>query len=452
MMGFKPQGKKPFMMMTPKEIVHALDQFIVGQTEAKKAVAIALRNRWRRNQLPESLRQEVTPKNILMIGPTGVGKTEIARRLAKLAQAPFLKIEATKFTEVGYVGRDVDSIIRDLMETAIKMQREKAIKAVQLKAESNAEERILDALLPPARGFEDQSQHHMADTRQKFRKKLREGKLDDKEIEIELEMPRPRVEVMGMPGMEEMTQHLQSMFEALHQNKKQPQRLTIKDALKRLIEEESQKLINQEEIKAKALEAVEQNGIVFLDEIDKVAKRQETSGGDVSREGVQRDLLPLIEGCTITTKYGMVKTDHILFIASGAFHLAKPSDLIPELQGRLPIRVELQSLSVEDFVRILTEPKASLIKQVTALLATEGVQLEFTTEGIERLAQIAHDVNENTENIGARRLHTVMERLLEDLSFHAPEKSGETFTIDAEFVEKCLGELAKDQDLSQYIL
>jgi len=439
-------------MMTPKEIVHALDQFIVGQADAKKAVAIALRNRWRRSQLPEALRQEVTPKNILMIGPTGVGKTEIARRLAKLADAPFLKIEATKFTEVGYVGRDVDSIIRDLMETAIKMQREKAMKAVQVKAEANAEERILDALLPPVRGFEEQSHDNMSDTRQKFRKKLREGQLDDKEIEIDLETPLPHVEIMGMPGMEEMTQQLQGMFENLNKGKKQKQRLTIKEALKQLTEEEAQRLINQEEIKAKALESVEQNGIVFLDEIDKVAKRADASGGDVSREGVQRDLLPLIEGNTVSTKYGMVKTDHILFIASGAFHLAKPSDLIPELQGRLPIRVELQSLTVEDFVRILTEPKASLIKQAKALLETEGVTIEFTPEGIQRIAQIAYDVNENTENIGARRLHTVMERLLEEISFHAPEKSGETVIIDEALVNERLGELAKDQDLSQYIL
>ncbi|WP_459819018.1 ATP-dependent protease ATPase subunit HslU [Galenea microaerophila] len=439
-------------MMTPKEIVHALDQFIVGQAEAKKAVAIALRNRWRRSQLPEELRQEVTPKNILMIGPTGVGKTEIARRLAKLADAPFLKIEATKFTEVGYVGRDVDSIIRDLVETAIKMQRDKAMKAVQTKAEANAEERILDTLLPPARGFEEQSHDNMADTRQKFRKKLREGQLDDKEIEIDLQAPMPQVEIMGMPGMEEMTQQLQGLFENLNKGKKQKQRLTIKEALKQLTEEEAHRLINQEEIKAKALEAVEQNGIVFLDEIDKVAKRQETSGGDVSREGVQRDLLPLIEGNTVSTKYGMVKTDHILFIASGAFHLTKPSDLIPELQGRLPIRVELQSLSVIDFVHILTEPKASLIKQAKALLATEGVTIEFTHDGIQRIAEIAHEVNKSTENIGARRLHTVMEKLLEEISFHAPDKAGETVVIDQALVDERLGELAKDQDLSQYIL
>ncbi len=439
-------------MMTPKEIVHALDQFIVGQSDAKKAVAIALRNRWRRSQLPENLRQEVTPKNILMIGPTGVGKTEIARRLAKLADAPFLKIEATKFTEVGYVGRDVDSIIRDLVETAIKMQKEKAMQAVQTKAEARAEERILDTLLPPARGFEEASHDNMAETRQKFRKKLREGQLDDKEIEIDLERPLPQVEIMGMPGMEDMTQQLQGMFENLNKGKKQKRKLPIKEALKQLIEEEAQALINQEEIKAQALESVEQNGIVFLDEIDKVAKRQEASGGDVSREGVQRDLLPLIEGNTVSTKYGMVKTDHILFIASGAFHLTKPSDLIPELQGRLPIRVELQSLTVEDFVRILTEPKASLIKQAKALLATEGVEIDFTLAGIERIAQIAFDVNENTENIGARRLHTVMERLLEEISFHAPEKSGETVVIDETLVNERLGELAQNQDLSQYIL
>jgi ATP-dependent HslUV protease ATP-binding subunit HslU len=439
-------------MMTPKEIVHALDQFIVGQSDAKKAVAIALRNRWRRSQLPEELRQEVTPKNILMIGPTGVGKTEIARRLAKLADAPFLKIEATKFTEVGYVGRDVDSIIRDLMETAIKMQREKAMKEVQIKAEAAAEERILDILLPPARGFEEQSHDNMSDTRQKFRKKLREGNLDDKEIEVDLTAPMPQVEIMGMPGMEDMTQQLQGLFENINKGKKQKRKLPIKEALKQITEEEAQRLINQDEIKAKAVESVEQNGIVFLDEIDKVAKRADASGGDVSREGVQRDLLPLIEGNTVSTKYGMIKTDHILFIASGAFHLAKPSDLIPELQGRLPIRVELQSLTVEDFVRILTEPKASLIKQAIALLKTEGVEIEFTPLGIERIAQIAYDVNENTENIGARRLHTVMERLLEEISFHAPEKSGETIVIDENIVNERLGELAADQDLSQYIL
>ncbi len=439
-------------MMTPKEIVHSLDSHIVGQADAKRAVAIALRNRWRRNQLPDELRHEVTPKNILMIGPTGVGKTEIARRLAKLANAPFLKIEATKFTEVGYVGRDVDSIIRDLVENAMKITREQAMKKMQSKAEDAAEERILDILLPPARGREEESHDNMADTRQKFRKKLREGQLDDKEIELDLNTPPKHVEIMAAPGMEEMTQQLQSMFEGLSQHKKEKRKLTIKKALKALTEEEAQKLINQDDIKAQAIESVEQNGIVFIDEIDKVAKRQDTSGGDVSREGVQRDLLPLIEGCTVNTKYGMIKTDHILFIASGAFHLSKPSDLIPELQGRLPIRVELQSLRVKDFVRILTEPTASLTQQAVALMKTEGVDLVFTEEGIQRLAEIAYQVNEGTENIGARRLHTVLERLLEEVSFDAPNLAGSTVTITQAFVEERLGELAINQDLSQYIL
>ena len=439
-------------MMTPKEIVHSLDSHIVGQAEAKRAVAIALRNRWRRSQLGDDLRSEVTPKNILMIGPTGVGKTEIARRLAKLANAPFLKIEATKFTEVGYVGRDVDSIIRDLAESAVKMTREHAMKNVQRQAEDKAEERILDILLPPARGREEESYDNMSETRQKFRKRLREGDLNDKEIELDLAAAPAHVEIMGAPGMEEMTQQLQGMFEGLGKGKKEKRKLSIKKALKALTEEEAQRLINEEDIKSQAIENVEQNGIVFIDEIDKVAKRQEAGGGDVSREGVQRDLLPLIEGSTISTKYGMIKTDHILFIASGAFHLAKPSDLIPELQGRLPIRVELKSLRVEDFVRILTEPKAALTTQAIALLKTEGVDLSFTEEGIQRLAEIAYQVNESTENIGARRLHTVLERLLEDVSFEAPTMSGARIEVTAAMVDERLGELAVDQDLSQYIL
>ena len=439
-------------MMTPKEIVHSLDAHIVGQADAKRAVAIALRNRWRRNQLSDELRHEVTPKNILMIGPTGVGKTEIARRLAKLSNAPFLKIEATKFTEVGYVGRDVDSIIRDLAESAMKMTREQAMKGMQRKAEDAAEERVLDILLPPARGREEESHDTMSDTRQKFRKRLREGTMDDKEIELDLKAAPTQVEIMGAPGMEEMTQQLQGMFEGLGQGKTEKRKLSIKKALKALTEEEAQKLVNEDEIKAKAVESVEQNGIVFIDEIDKVAKRQDAGGGDVSREGVQRDLLPLIEGCTVTTKFGMIKTDHILFIASGAFHVSKPSDLIPELQGRLPIRVELQSLRVEDFVRILTEPTASLTQQAIALLKTEGVDLTFTEAGIQRLAEIAFDVNEGTENIGARRLHTVLERLLEEVSFDAPTMSGRSFEVTEDFVNERLGELAVDQDLSQYIL
>jgi ATP-dependent HslUV protease ATP-binding subunit HslU len=439
-------------MMTPKEIVHELDTHIIGQTDAKRAVAIALRNRWRRMQLSSDLRAEVTPKNILMIGPTGVGKTEIARRLAKLANAPFIKVEATKFTEVGYVGRDVDSIIRDLVDNAVKMQRDQALKNVERRAEDAAEERILDILLPPARGREDESHEAMADTRQKFRKKLREGQLDDKEIEIDVRMAPAHVEIMAPPGMEDMTSQLQDMFESLGSSKKQKRKLLIKKAFKFLVEEEAQKLINDDDLKSQAVENVEQNGIVFIDEIDKVAKRSDSGGGDVSREGVQRDLLPLIEGSTISTKYGMIKTDHILFIASGAFHMTKPSDLIAELQGRLPIRVELKSLRVEDFVRILTEPKAALTTQAIALLKTEGVELDFTQDGIQRLAEIAYQVNESTENIGARRLHTVMERLLEEVSFHAPDQAGQKVLVDAAFVDQRLGELAKDQDLSQYIL
>lgn len=439
-------------MMTPKEIVHSLNSHIVGQADAKRAVAIALRNRWRRSQLNDDLRMEVTPKNILMIGPTGVGKTEIARRLAKLTNAPFLKIEATKFTEVGYVGRDVDSIIRDLAESAVKMTRETAMKKVTRDAEDKAEERILDILLPPARGREEDSYDNMSETRQKFRKRLREGDLDNKEIELDLSATPSHVEILGAPGMEEMTQQLQGMFEGLGQGKKEKRKLPIKQALKALVDEEAQRLVNEDDIKTQAIENVEQNGIVFIDEIDKVAKRQEAGGGDVSREGVQRDLLPLIEGSTISTKFGMIKTDHILFIASGAFHLSKPSDLIPELQGRLPIRVELQSLKVEDFVSILTEPKAALTTQAIALLKTEGVDLSFTEDGIQRLAEIAFQVNESTENIGARRLHTVLERLLEDVSFEAPSMPGARVEVNAAMVDERLGELAIDQDLSQYIL
>ncbi|MPQ76717.1 ATP-dependent protease ATPase subunit HslU [Hydrogenovibrio sp. JE_KL2] len=440
-------------MMTPKEIVHELDHHIIGQNDAKKSVAIALRNRWRRSQLSEELRQEVTPKNILMIGPTGVGKTEIARRLAKLANAPFIKVEATKYTEVGYVGREVDSIIKDLVESAVKMVREQEMVCVQSQAADIAENQILDTLLPPARGHESESYDNMAETRQKFRKRLREGELNDKEIEIDLEARSPHVEIMGAPGMEEMTSQLQDMLEGMNRGKKQKRKLPIKQAMRILTEEAASHLIDLEDIKAKAVESVEQQGIVFIDEIDKVAKRHESgSGGDVSREGVQRDLLPLIEGSTVSTKYGMVKTDHILFIASGAFHLSKPSDLIPELQGRLPIRVELQSLKVEDFVRILTEPKAALTKQAIALLQTEGVNIEFSESGIQRLAEIAFQVNETTENIGARRLHTVMEHLLEEVSFNAPDNNGQQIMIDRDFVEARLGDLAQDQDLSQYIL
>ncbi|WP_299314727.1 ATP-dependent protease ATPase subunit HslU [uncultured Halomonas sp.] len=437
--------------MTPREIVHALDQYIIGQQDAKRAVAIALRNRWRRMQLDSDLRQEVTPKNILMIGPTGVGKTEIARRLAKLARAPFIKVEATKFTEVGYVGRDVDSIIRDLTEAAIKLVREQAKEEVGHRAEDAAEDRILDALLPPPRGQEEAPRQDSG-TRQIFRKKLREGQLDDKEIDIELTQQGPGIDIMTPPGMEEMTQQLSSLFSGMGKQKTETRRVTVKDAFALLRDEEASKLVNEEEIKARAIEAVEQHGIVFLDEIDKVAKGSgQSSGGEVSREGVQRDLLPLIEGSTVSTKYGMVKTDHILFIASGAFHLSRPSDLIPELQGRLPIRVELNALTPEDFKRILTEPSAALTKQYQALLATEGLAIEFTADGIERIAQIAWQVNEGTENIGARRLHTVMERLLEEASYKGSD-IGTPLTIDAAYVDSQLGELAMDEDLSRYIL
>ena len=439
--------------MTPREIVHELNRHIIGQDDAKRSVAIALRNRWRRAQLDDEMRNEVTPKNILMIGPTGVGKTEIARRLARLANAPFVKVEATKFTEVGYVGKDVESIIRDLVETAVKQVREQEIKKVEQRAEDSAEERILDVLLPPARSTDGQSEQSSS-TRQIFRKKLREGALNDKEIEIELSQTAAGVEIMAPPGMEEMTSQLQNMFSSMGKGKTVTRKLTVAEALKNLKEEEAAKLINEEEIKAAAVSAAEQNGIVFLDEIDKVCRRGEASGADVSREGVQRDLLPLIEGSTVSTKYGMIKTDHILFIASGAFHLAKPSDLIPELQGRLPIRVELNSLKINDFERILTEPKASLTKQYRELMATEGVEITFTEDGVRRIAEIAFDVNEGTENIGARRLHTIMERLLEEISYDASElgSNGQTFAIDKAFVNKQLGELAANEDLTRFIL
>lgn len=440
--------------MTPREIVHELDRHIIGQNKAKKAVAIALRNRWRRMQLDPALRQEVTPKNILMIGPTGVGKTEIARRLAKLANAPFIKVEATKFTEVGYVGKEVESIIRDLTDSAVKMFREQAIAKNRFRAEEAAEERILDALLPKPKDAWGEPEKSSTDsnTRQIFRKKLREGQLDDKEIELELSQSPIGVEIMAPPGMEEMTSQLQSMFQSLGSEKKKKRKLKIKDAFKQLIEEEAARLVNPEELKAEALEAVEQNGIVFLDEIDKICKRGETSGPDVSREGVQRDLLPLIEGCTVNTKHGMVKTDHILFIASGAFQMSKPSDLVPELQGRLPIRVELEALTAADFERILTEPKASLTEQSRAMLATEGVQIQFTEDGIKRIADAAFRVNETTENIGARRLYTVMERLLEEISYDAADHAGQQISIDGAYVEQHLGSLVQDEDLSRFIL
>jgi ATP-dependent HslUV protease ATP-binding subunit HslU len=443
--------------LTPREIVAELDKHIVGQDAAKRAVAIALRNRWRRMQIPEPLRQEITPKNILMIGPTGVGKTEIARRLAKLANAPFVKVEATKFTEVGYVGRDVDSIVKELADVAVKMTREQEMQKVRQRALDAAEERVLEALLPTPRaraGFstDDPSPPRDAETRQKFRKMLREHELDDREIEVELRAMPVGVEIMAPPGMEEMQQQLQSMFQNLGGGRTRTRKVKVREALKLLTDEEAAKLINEEELKIKALANAEQNGIVFIDEIDKVTRRQETLGADVSREGVQRDLLPLVEGSTVATKYGPVKTDHVLFIASGAFSLSKPSDLIPELQGRLPIRVELDSLKVGDFVRILTEPDASLTAQYKALLLTEGVQVDFSPDGVRRIAEIAFHVNERTENIGARRLHTVMERLLESVSYGAVEQNGQTLMVDAKYVEEHLGNLVKDEDLSRYIL
>ncbi len=440
--------------MTPREIVSELNKHIIGQDAAKRSVAIALRNRWRRMQLDEELRHEVTPKNILMIGPTGVGKTEIARRLAKLANAPFIKVEATKFTEVGYVGKEVDSIIRDLTDSAMKLVRMQSIEKNRYRAEELAEERILDVLIPPAKnnwGQAEAAQEPSA-ARQSFRKKLREGQLDDKEIEIELSASSMGVEIMAPPGMEEMTSQLQSMFQNLGGQKQKPRKLKIKDAMKLLIEEEAAKLVNPEELKQQAIDAVEQHGIVFVDEIDKICKRGNASGPDVSREGVQRDLLPLVEGCTVSTKHGMVKTDHILFIASGAFQVASPSDLIPELQGRLPIRVELQALTTDDFERILTEPSASITVQYKALMATEGVNIEFTEDGIRHIAKAAWQVNESAENIGARRLHTVLERLVEDISFEASDLNGQTITIDAEYVSKHLDELVADEDLSRFIL
>jgi ATP-dependent HslUV protease ATP-binding subunit HslU len=441
--------------MTPREIVQELDKHIVGQGAAKRAVAIALRNRWRRMQVEERLRAEITPKNILMIGPTGVGKTEIARRLARLAQAPFIKVEATKFTEVGYVGREVDSIIKDLVDVAVKMTRERETEKVQPRAMDAAEERVLDALLPRPRtvgaGAEPEPARE-GDTRQRFRKMLREGQLDDREIEIELRSVPLGVEIMAPPGMEELSQQLQGMFSNLGGDRTKTRKVKVREAFKILTEEEAAKLVNEDELKTQALGSAEQNGIVFIDEIDKIARRQETAGVDVSREGVQRDLLPLVEGCTVNTKYGMVKTDHILFIASGAFHMSKPSDLIPELQGRLPIRVELEALKVEDFVRILTEPDASLCRQYSALLGTESVRIEFAPDGVRRLAEVAFDVNQRTENIGARRLHTVMERLLEGVSFEASDRSGTSVVIDADYVDRNLGELARDEDLARYIL
>ena len=452
------------MNMTPKEIVSELDKHVVGQANAKRAVAIALRNRWRRQQVQEPLRHEITPKNILMIGPTGVGKTEIARRLAKLADAPFIKIEATKFTEVGYVGRDVDTIIRDLIDIGIKQTRELETRKVRARAEDAAEDRIIDILVPPARDFGFTSSTNASagtagasstpdnTTRQTFRKRLREGSLDDTEIEIELAEAGPTMEIMAPPGMEEMTEQIKSMFSGVGGSRKKTRKIKIKEALKLLIEEEAGKLVNEDDLKQKAINNVEQNGIVFLDEIDKIATRSETGGGEVSRAGVQRDLLPLVEGTTVNTKYGMIKTDHILFIASGAFHLAKPSDLIPELQGRFPIRVELESLSIADFERILTGTDACLTKQYEALLETEGVKIEFTQDGIQRMAEIAYSVNEKTENIGARRLYTVMEKLLEEISFSASDSPDQTLTINAAYVDERLGALAIDEDLSRYVL
>lgn len=439
--------------MTPREIVHELDNHIIGQQNAKRAVAIALRNRWRRMQLDKELRHEVTPKNILMIGPTGVGKTEIARRLAKLANAPFIKVEATKFTEVGYVGKEVESIIRDLADIAVKLTKEQEMAKVRYRAEEAAEERVLDALLPPAENvWGEKEANEDKGSRQIFRKKLREGKLDDKEIEIDVALPQVGVEIMAPPGMEEMTNQLQGMFQNLSGTQKKKKKLKVKDALKLLVEEEAARLVNQEELKEKALEAVEQNGIVFIDEIDKICKRESASSADVSREGVQRDLLPLVEGSTVSTKHGMVKTDHILFIASGAFQMSKPSDLIPELQGRLPIRVELSALTTDDFKRILTEPNASLTEQYQALMATEGVNLSFSEDGIDRIAHAAWQVNETTENIGARRLHTVLERLMEDISYDASEMDGEAVVIDAKYVDDHLESLVENEDLSRFIL
>ena len=440
--------------MTPQEIVHELDKHIVGQNRAKRAVAIALRNRWRRQQVPEPLRQEITPKNILMIGPTGVGKTEIARRLAKLADAPFIKVEATKFTEVGYVGRDVDTIVRDLVETAIKQAREHETRKVAARAEEIAEERVLDALLPPVRnlGFGTQAEEPESATRQKFRKKLREGELDDKEIEIEVAAVQPQMEILAPPGMEELTSQIQSMFQNIGGGRRKQRKLSVREAMKLITEEEAAKLVNDEDLKLRAIGNVEQNGIVFLDEMDKIASRSEVAGADVSRQGVQRDLLPLVEGTTVATKYGMIKTDHILFIGSGAFHFAKPSDLIPELQGRFPIRVELDSLSVSDFEQILTGTDACLTKQYQALLSTEGVQIEFRADGIRRLAEIAWQVNERTENIGARRLYTVMEKLLEDVSYDAGRASGQNVVVDPPYVDSRLQDLALSEDLARYVL
>jgi ATP-dependent HslUV protease ATP-binding subunit HslU len=441
--------------MTPREIVQELDKHIVGQGAAKRAVAIALRNRWRRMQVDEHLRPEITPKNILMIGPTGVGKTEIARRLARLAGAPFVKVEATKFTEVGYVGREVDSIIKDLVDVAVKLTREQEMEKVRHRAMDAAEERVLDVLLPRPRavGFGTEPEPARdGDTRQRFRKMLREGQLDDREIEIEVRALPVGVEIMAPPGMEELSQQLQGMFQNLGGSRTRTRKLKIREAFKLLTEEEAARLVNEDELKASALRNAEQNGIVFIDEIDKIARRQDAVGADVSREGVQRDLLPLVEGCTVSTKYGTVKTDHVLFIASGAFHMSKPADLIPELQGRLPIRVELEALEVDDFVRILTEPDASLATQYRALLATEGVQLEFDASGVRRIAEVAFDVNQRTENIGARRLHTVMERLLETISYEASDRAGSTLVVDAEYVDRNLGELARDEDLARYIL
>ena len=446
--------------MTPREIVDELNRHIIGQDKAKRAVAVALRNRWRRMQLDDELRPEVTPKNILMIGPTGVGKTEIARRLAKLANAPFIKVEATKFTEVGYVGKEIESIIKDLTDAAVKQKREEMMQKVRYRAEEAAEDRILDVLLPPARSAgsgwgaqqEEAPTEEERKSRQVFRKKLREGQLDDKEIEIDLATPQMGVEIMAPPGMEEMTSQLQNMFQNMGSDKTKKRKMKIKDAFKQLVDEEAAKMLNPDDVKEAAIHSVEQNGIVFLDEVDKICKRGDSSGPDVSREGVQRDLLPLVEGTTVNTKHGMIRTDHILFIASGAFQMSKPSDLIPELQGRLPIRVELDALTSHDFVRILTEPNASLTTQYRALLNTEGVTVEFTDDGIQRIAEIAFHVNETTENIGARRLYTVLERLMEEVSFNATDHSGDTISVDAAYVDKHIGELSKDEDLSRFIL